>query len=88
MSESGPARELLQAVADIDQALWESGDSVTIGLRNHAAAAAPPAGWTEQDIARTVGVLPNDVARLPTRRTPADGGPLTRTADVSASPSG
>jgi DNA-binding NarL/FixJ family response regulator len=55
--------EALQAVTDMDKALWQSNDTVTITQRNHSVAAALSAGWTEQDIARAVGVLPEDVAR-------------------------
>ena len=63
MTEFAPPEHLLDAVADVDKALWESGDTLTIGLRNLAAQTALAAGWTPQDVADRVGVLPADVTR-------------------------
>ena len=63
MTERVPPEHLLDAVADVDRALWESGDTMTIGLRNLAAQTALAAGWTPQHVADRVGVLPGDVTR-------------------------
>ena len=63
MDESGPTPELLQAVADIDRSLWESSDATTITQRNEAVVAALSSGWTEEDLARAVGVRTDDVVR-------------------------
>jgi hypothetical protein len=63
MTEFVPPEHLLDAVAEVDRALWESGDTMTIGLRNLAAHTALAAGWTLQDVADRVGVLPGDVTR-------------------------
>ena len=57
--------------------MWEAGDTSTIGMRNLAASAALAAGWTPQEVADRVGVLPTDVTRWASKAggpAVADGG--------------
>ncbi len=55
--------ETLAQVARADQALWHEDRPISVHDRNHAALTAVRDGWTEEEIAHELGVLPQDVHR-------------------------
>jgi len=60
-STSSRNAEMLAQALRVDQALWQEDLSVSIQERNEAVTAAARDGWTEQEIAQELGVLPQDV---------------------------
>lgn len=64
MADTTRAHQLLQTVVESDRSLWEpDSGSMTIAQRNSAVQAALAGGWTAQDVADQLGVLPGDVSR-------------------------
>jgi len=53
--------ETLTRVVRVDRAVWNDDRPGSVQERNQAVAAAVCDGWTEQEIAHELGVMPHDV---------------------------